>query len=59
MAKPQAKQLVVCVDNDRYPASLGKRKIYVVLRDAGVAIAHFLVIPTPEINVELGVCERL
>ena len=35
MAKPQAKQLVVCVDNDGYPASLEKRKIYVALRDAG------------------------
>ena len=34
MAKPQAKQLVVCVDNDGYPASLEKRKIYVALRDA-------------------------
>jgi hypothetical protein len=34
MAKPQARQLVVCVDNDGYVASLEKRKIYVVLRDA-------------------------
>jgi hypothetical protein len=34
MTKTQAKQLVVCVDNDGYPASLEKRKIYVVLRDA-------------------------
>jgi len=34
MAKPQAKQLVVCVDNGGYPASLEKRKIYVALRDA-------------------------
>jgi hypothetical protein len=33
MAKTQAKQLVVCVDNDGYPASLEKRKIYVMLRD--------------------------
>jgi hypothetical protein len=34
MAKTQAKQLVVCIDNARYPASLEKRKIYVALRDA-------------------------
>lgn len=31
MAK--AKQLVVCVDNEGYQASLEKRKIYVALRD--------------------------
>jgi hypothetical protein len=35
MAKTQLKQLVVCIDNDGYPASLEKRKIYVALRDAG------------------------
>ena len=34
MANPQAKQLVVCIDNDGYPASLEKRKIYVSLRDS-------------------------
>src|SRR5581483_363985 len=34
MAKTQAKQLVVCVDNDGYAVSLEKRKIYVALRDA-------------------------
>ena len=28
-----AKHLVVCIDNDRYPASLEKRKIYLALRD--------------------------
>jgi hypothetical protein len=33
MSKTQAKQLVVCVDNEDYPASLEKRKIYVALRD--------------------------
>ena len=33
MVKFQAKQLVVCVSNDGYPASLEKRKIYVTLRD--------------------------
>ena len=35
MAKPQAKQLVVCIGNEGYRASLEKRKIYVALRDAG------------------------
>ena len=35
MAKTQTKQLVVCIDNRDYPASLEKRKIYVALRDAG------------------------
>jgi hypothetical protein len=35
MTKTQAKQLVVCIDNDGYAASLEKRKIYVALRDAG------------------------
>lgn len=34
MAKAQAKQLVVCVNNEGYPASLEKRKIYLSLRDA-------------------------
>jgi hypothetical protein len=33
MTKPQAKQLVVCIDNEGYPASLEKRKIYVAFRD--------------------------
>ncbi len=33
MQKISAKSLVVCVDNDGYPASLEKRKIYVALRD--------------------------
>ena len=33
MSKPASKQLVVCVKNDGYPASLEKRKIYVSLRD--------------------------
>ena len=33
MTKTQAKQLVVCVENDGYTASLEKRKIYVALRD--------------------------
>ena len=35
MAKPQSERLVVCVENDGYPASLEKRKIYLALRDAG------------------------
>jgi hypothetical protein len=33
MSKSAARQLVVCVDNEGYPASLEKRKIYVSLRD--------------------------
>ncbi len=33
MAKSQSKQLVVCVDNEGYAASLDKRKIYIALRD--------------------------
>ena len=33
MAKTLSKQLVVCVDNDGYPAALEKRKIYVALPD--------------------------
>jgi hypothetical protein len=34
MAKPQTKQLVVCINNKGFTASLEKRKIYVVLKDA-------------------------
>jgi hypothetical protein len=34
MAKSQARQLVVCVNNEGYPAALERRKIYVALRDA-------------------------
>jgi hypothetical protein len=33
MAKSPSKQLVVCIDNEGYAASLEKRKIYVALRD--------------------------
>jgi len=33
MNRTAAKQLVVCIENDGYPASLEKRKIYVALRD--------------------------
>ncbi len=33
MSKPQSKQLVVCVKNKGYSASLEKRKLYVALRD--------------------------
>ena len=33
MAKPNTKQLVVCVSNEGYPASLETRKIYVAFRD--------------------------
>jgi hypothetical protein len=35
MAKSQPRQLVVCISNDGYSASLEKRKIYVALRDTG------------------------
>jgi hypothetical protein len=33
MAKSASKKLVVCVENDGYPASLEKRKLYVLLTD--------------------------
>ncbi|MEA2840321.1 MAG: hypothetical protein QOF41_1651 [Methylobacteriaceae bacterium] len=33
MAKVPDRQLFVCIDNDGYPASLERRKIYVALRD--------------------------
>jgi hypothetical protein len=33
MARTASKQLVVCIDNQSYSASLEKRKIYVALRD--------------------------
>jgi hypothetical protein len=33
MAKTPSRQLVVCIDNEYYPASLEKRKIYVALPD--------------------------
>ena len=33
MAKRQARELVVCIDNDGYAASLEKRKIYLALPD--------------------------
>jgi hypothetical protein len=41
MARSASKQLVVCVGNEGYPASLEKRKLYVMLRDA-VAEKHGL-----------------
>ena len=34
MARQQSKQLVVCINNQGYPASLERRKIYLSLRDA-------------------------
>jgi hypothetical protein len=37
MAKTAAKQLVVCVNNNGYSASLEKRKIYIALRDTEAA----------------------
>ncbi len=41
MAKMATRQLVVCIDNDGYSASLERRKIYVTVRDAK-AEAHGL-----------------
>jgi hypothetical protein len=42
MSKTPSKQLVVCVNNEGYAASLEKRKLYVTLRDAA-AEKHGLV----------------
>lgn len=39
MTNTQAKQLVVCIENEGYAVSLEKRKIYVALRDV-VAEKH-------------------
>jgi hypothetical protein len=33
MARNPTRQLVVCIDNEDYPAALEKRKIYIVVRD--------------------------
>jgi hypothetical protein len=42
MTKTQAKQPVVCVENDGYAVSLERRKIYVALRDAAAEKQHML-----------------
>ena len=42
MAREASKQLVVCVSNDGYPASLERRKIYIALRDPA-AESHGLI----------------
>jgi hypothetical protein len=34
MARSPARHLVICIDNDDYPAALERRKIYIALRDA-------------------------
>jgi hypothetical protein len=34
MGKADSRYLVVCIDNEGYPASLERRKIYVAVRDA-------------------------
>lgn len=34
MAKAQTRHFVVCIENEGFPASLEKRKIYVTLPDA-------------------------
>lgn len=41
MARAQTKQLVVCLENEGYPASLEKHKIYIALPD-GDAERHGL-----------------
>jgi len=51
MSKPQSKQLVVCINNEGYPASLEKRKIYVELRDP-LAGQHGLVRVIDESGVD-------
>ena len=33
MNRTAAKQLVVCIENEGYPAALERRKIYIALRD--------------------------
>jgi hypothetical protein len=45
------KQIVVCVENEGYPASLEKRKIYIALRDA-VAEKHGLLRVVDESGVD-------
>jgi hypothetical protein len=42
MTKTQAKQLVVCIENDGCAASLEKRKIYIALRDAAAGKQNML-----------------
>jgi hypothetical protein len=34
MPRSASKQFVVCINNDGFPTSLEKRKVYVLLRDA-------------------------
>ena len=36
MSKRETRQLVICIDNDGYPVSLERRKIYISIRDASV-----------------------
>lgn len=42
MTRQQSKRLMVCINNEDYPASLERRKIYLSLRDAA-AEKHGLV----------------
>ena len=42
MSKRESKQFVVCVENDGYPASLEKRKIYLAIRDDEAEVNGFL-----------------
>lgn len=42
MSKSISRQLVVCINNEGYPASLEKRKIYVSVRDAAAEKRGFV-----------------
>ena len=42
MAKSLPKQLVVCIANDGYPASLEKRKLYVMIEDPDAELEGLL-----------------
>lgn len=42
MNRTAAKQLVVCIENADFPASLEKRKIYVALRDDAAEVRGLL-----------------
>ncbi|WGD50598.1 hypothetical protein QA641_34170 [Bradyrhizobium sp. CB1650] len=42
MTKARGKQLVICVDNEGYAASLETRKVYVALRDPAAEKLYML-----------------
>ena len=58
MSKAQAKQLVVCVKNEGYSASLEKRKLYVALRDQA-AEKHGLIRIVDEIRRRLPLSKTI